>query len=268
MKVQIGHYVDLLDSYACVMTGTHPEYPTEQMLDAYEDYVGGGGRLMYLGGNGMYWVTGYDPSDERVIEIRRWGGTQAWCAPPGEYHLSFTGQLGGLWRFRGRAPQKTFGVGFVGAGKTGASAGYLRQAPGDSPVAWVFDGVRETEFGRYGTSGGAAGLEIDAVNPLLGTPDTAIVLATSVGHTDDMLEARENFNMTSRILGAARNPKVHADLVLIPREHGGAVFATGSIAFAGSLAHHDGDNDVARLLGNVFDRFVSGHPIVESGQPK
>jgi N,N-dimethylformamidase len=253
----------LLSRYACVMTGTHPEYPSEQMLDAYESYVAGGGRLMYMGGNGMYWVTGYDPEDEQVIEIRRWGGTQAWCAAPGEYHLSFTGQQGGLWRFRGRAPQKTFGVGFVGAGKTGASAGYLRQAPAASPVAWVFDGVQEAEFGRYGTSGGAAGLEIDAVSPVLGTPDTAVVLATSVGHSDDMLEARENFNMTSRILGAARNPKVHSDLVIIPRENGGAVFSTGSIAFAGSLAHDSGDNDVARLLGNVFDRFVAGKPVLD-----
>ena len=98
------------------MTGTHPEYPSEQMLDAYEAYVGGGGRLMYMGGNGMYWVTGYDPDDPQVIEIRRWGATQAWCAAPGEYHLSFTGRLGGAWRFSGRAPQKTFGVGFVAAG--------------------------------------------------------------------------------------------------------------------------------------------------------
>jgi N,N-dimethylformamidase len=255
--------VELLGQYPCVLTGTHPEYPSEQMLDAYEGYVAGGGRLMYMGGNGMYWVTGYDPEDEQVVEIRRWGGTQAWCAQPGEYHLSFTGQQGGIWRFRGRAPQKTFGVGFVGNGKTASSAGYLRQADPGSPADWVFAGVRNAEFGRYGTSGGAAGLEIDAVNPLLGTPDSAVVLATSVGHSDDMLEARENFNMTSRILGAARNPRVHSDLVLVPREQGGAVFATGSIAFAGALAHNDGDNDVAQLLGNVFDRFVSGKPVLE-----
>jgi N,N-dimethylformamidase len=46
-------------------------------------------------------------------------------------------------------------------------------------------------------------------------------------------------------------------------EHGGAVFATGSIAFAGSLAHNNGDNDVARVLGNVFDRFASGQPVLD-----
>jgi N,N-dimethylformamidase len=208
-------------------------------------------------------VTGYDPEDPQVIEIRRWGGTQAWCAAPGEYHLSFTGRLGGLWRFSGRAPQKTFGVGMVAAGPPSASAGYLQVAEPGSPAAWVLAGVEEADFGRYGTMGGAAGTEIDTVDPLLGTPDETIVVATSAGHSDDMLEARENFNMTSRILGGARNPKVHADLVLIPREEGGAVFSTGSISFSGSLAHEGWDNDVSRLLGNVFDRFVSSRPVLD-----
>jgi len=254
---------ELLGRYRCVMTGTHPEYPSEEMLDAYEAYVADGGRLMYMGGNGMYWVTGYDPEDEQVIEIRRWGGTQAWCAPPGEYHLSFTGHLGGPWRFSGRAPQKTFGVGFVAAGPPSSGAGYLRVAEPGSPAGWVLDGVREPEFGRYGTMGGAAGIEIDAVDPLLGTPEEAVVLATSAGHSDDMLEARENFNMTSRVLGGARNPRVHSDLVLVPRQGGGAVFSTGSIGFAGSLSHDEWDNDVARLLGNVFDRFVAGVPVLD-----
>jgi N,N-dimethylformamidase len=254
---------ELLGRYSCVITGTHPEYPSEQMLDAYEEYVGAGGRLMYMGGNGMYWVTGYDPEDPQVIEIRRWGGTQAWCAAPGEYHLSFTGRLGGLWRFGGRAPQKTFGVGMVAAGPPTASAGYLKVAEPGSPAAWALDGVEEDDFGRYGTMGGAAGTEIDTVDPLLGTPEETIVVATSAGHSDDMLEARENFNMTSRILGGARNPKVHADLVLIPRENGGAVFSTASISFSGSLHHEGWDNDVSRLLGNVYDRFVSGKPVLD-----
>ncbi|WP_116951375.1 N,N-dimethylformamidase beta subunit family domain-containing protein [Jiangella endophytica] len=256
----------LLARYAAVLTGSHPEYASGPMLDAYERYVSTGGRLLYLGGNGMYWVTAYDPEDEQVIEIRRWGGTQAWCADPGEYHLSFTGEPGGIWRFRGRAPQKTFGVGFVAAGNPGASAGY-RRATGDPRVAWVFDGVLGpdggTDFGRYGVSGGAAGLEIDSASPQLGTSPDAVVLATSVGHGDDMLEARENFNMTSRILGGARNPRVRSDLVLVPRAGGGAVFSTGSIAFAGALRDgDDGETSVSRLLGNVVDRFVSGAPVL------
>lgn len=255
--------VELLSRYTTVMTGTHPEYPSREILDAYEAYVATGGRLMYMGGNGMYWVTGYDPEDEQVVEIRRWGATQAWIAPAGEYHLSFTGQQGGIWRFRGRPPQKTFGVGFVAAGKMTGSAGYRQLLPADSPAQWVFEGVKNRDFGAYGTSGGAAGLEIDAVNPLHGTPDTTFVLATSVGHSDDVLEARENFNMTSRVLGGSRNPKVHSDLVLIPRENGGAVFSVGSIAFAGALVNENYANDVSVMLGNIFDRFTAGTPVTD-----
>src|SRR5262249_736540 len=45
----------LLKPYRVVITGSHPEYDSIEMLDALEVYVRGGGRLMYLGGNGFYW---------------------------------------------------------------------------------------------------------------------------------------------------------------------------------------------------------------------
>src|SRR5439155_3899084 len=108
----------------------------------------------------------------------------------------------------------------------------------DAPAAWVFDGVdvREgAEFGAYGVMGGAAGIEVDAVDAELGTPAGAIVLASSAGHGDDMLEARENFNMTHRALGGRRNPPVGSDMVLVPRRGGGAVISTGSIGWISSL---------------------------------
>ena len=256
----------LLERYSAVMTGTHPEYATERMLDAYEGYVTDGGRLLYMGGNGMYWVTGRDPHDRQVVEIRRWGATQAWTADPGEYHLSFTGEPGGIWRFRGRAPQKSFGVGFVAAGNPGASAGY-RHSVQDPRLAWMRAGMPDDAsvlFGTRGVSGGAAGLEIDFASPLHGTSPDAIVIATSVGHSDDMLEARENFNMTSRVLGGRQNPRVRSDLTLIPREGGGAVFSTGSIAFAGAL-YPEGrtESTVSVLLGNVVDRFTSGADVLD-----
>ncbi|MFC7689207.1 N,N-dimethylformamidase beta subunit family domain-containing protein [Paeniroseomonas aquatica] len=45
----------LLAGYKAVVTGAHPEYHSQVMLDALQNYVGGGGRLAYLGGNGFYW---------------------------------------------------------------------------------------------------------------------------------------------------------------------------------------------------------------------
>jgi N,N-dimethylformamidase len=252
---------ELLAGWRVVLTGTHPEYPSAQMLDAYDAYVAGGGRLVYMGGNGFYWVTAYDPDDPHVIEIRRHGGTEAWRALPGEGHLSFTGEPGGLWRSRSRAPQKLTGIGFVAQGYE-AAAGYRRNADLDPRAAWVLDGVADEYFGAFGTMGGAAGLELDAVDPALGTSAHAIVIASSEGHSDEMLEARENFGMTLAAPGGARNPRVRADLTLLPLGTG-AVFSTGSIAFAGSLAHGGYDNAISRILGNVVDRFASDGPVLD-----
>lgn len=253
--------LELLSRYACVMTGTHPEYYSSEMLDASADYVDGGGRLMYMGGNGLYWATGYDPEDDQVIEIRRWGGSQAWQAKPGEYHLSFTGEPGGLWRNRGRAPQKTTGVGMVAAGLVDAGAGYLRRVAPGAPGAWALEGVDVDEFGWSATGGGgAASLEIDSTDPELGTPAATVTIASSAGlHNDDMLEARENYGMTLAAPGGARNPRVRSDLVLVPASNGGGVFSTGSIGWAGGLAH---DPAISQILANVLDRFIAGDPVL------
>ena len=70
---------------------------------------------MYMGGNGFYWVTPMDASG-RFIEVRRRDGTEHWQGAPGEHHHSLTGEPGGLWRFRGMAPQQFFGVGFTAQG--------------------------------------------------------------------------------------------------------------------------------------------------------
>lgn len=42
-----------LSPYACVISGARPEYYTERMLDATEDYIADGGRYIYAGGNGF-----------------------------------------------------------------------------------------------------------------------------------------------------------------------------------------------------------------------
>src|SRR5262249_12503879 len=61
----------LLLRYRCVMTGTHPEYPSKRMIDAYAAFQGNGGRFIYMGGNGFYWRTSYHPTLPGVIEMRR-----------------------------------------------------------------------------------------------------------------------------------------------------------------------------------------------------
>lgn len=43
-----------LAGYDVVITGSHPEYPSMESLDAYEGHLRRGGSLMYTGGNGFY----------------------------------------------------------------------------------------------------------------------------------------------------------------------------------------------------------------------
>ena len=55
-------------------------------------------------------------------------------------------------------------------------------------------------------------------------------------------------------------PHVRCDMVFYETPNGGAVFSTSSIAFAGSLAHNNYDNNVSRLLENVVTRFLEPQP--------
>ena len=252
----------LLAGYRVVVTGTHPEYYSTAMLDGLQDYVGGGGRLMYLGGNGFYWRIAFDPADPAVIEVRRAeDGTRTWIAEPGEYYHAFTGEYGGLWRRLGRPPNHLAGIGFAAQGFDGGT--YYRLQPGasDPRVAFIMAGVNAEDgiVGNHGSqAGGAAGEEIDRWDPALGSPTHAVVLATSEQHRPGMLRTKEELHETQHPDSA--DPNVRADMVFFETPAGGAVFSVGSISFAGALATDDYDNDIARMTGNVLERFADPTP--------
>ena len=198
-----------LAPYKVVLTGTHPEYWTERMLDGLEEYLSAGGRLMYLGGNGFYWVTSLDPERPHVIEIRRWGGTGPWKAQPGEYHHSTTGELGGVWRSRGRAPQRITGVGFASQG-SGPGIPYERKPDSFRPeAAFIFEGVGDEPIGEGGlVMGGAAGFEVDRADPALGTPPQTLVVATAWGLSDEYQHCVEELFSTDPRQGGSMSPDV------------------------------------------------------------
>ncbi len=252
----------LLEPYTCVITGTHPEYYSTEMLDAIEGYTSAGGRLMYMGGNGFYWRIAFSDDHPGAIEVRRAeDGTRAWIAEPGEYYHAFTGEYGGLWRRIGRAPNLLVGVGFAAQGFDRSS--HYRRAPGadDPRAAFVFRGVGDEILGNFGSiGGGAAGEEIDRFDARLGSPPHALVLASSEGHTQEMLRTKEELLST---IPWFQDPKVRADLVFFECPNGGAVFSTGSIAWCGSLGENGGDNNIARTTANVLERFLDPQPFVE-----
>jgi N,N-dimethylformamidase len=253
--------LSLLQGYRCLVTGTHPEYYSPPMLDALAGYLGAGGRLAYLGGNGFYWKIAWHPELPGVIEVRRGeGGTRTWAGAPGEIYLSALGEPGGLWRALGRAPQKLVGIGYASEGFD-SGAPYCRlPASRDPRAAFIFEGVGEGSIGGFGAFGGAAALELDIVDARLGTPAHALRLAASGNHSNIYVLTPEELVTNYPGTDGIESPLVRADMVFFETAAGGAVFATGSIGWAASLAHGGYDNDVARITANVLRRFLEPEP--------
>jgi N,N-dimethylformamidase len=272
-----GH--ELLDPYSVVLTGSHPEYWTTPMHDGLLAYQRAGGRLMYLGGNGMFWITSIASELPHVVELRRGQSDgMIWESAPGEYYHATTGEYGGLWRHRGRPPQRVAGVGFTAQGFDRSLPYRRTPASFDPRVAFVFEDIESDDvIGDYGlVMGGAAGFEIDRADVLLGTPPHAFILATATGFSEvyegfpeDWLmeeyqqELRQRFGPPREGesvvyvagLNGDANPLVRCDLVYFEGPNGSAVFSTGSIAWCGSLSHNGYDNDVSRITQNVLDEF-------------
>ena len=222
-----------------MITGSHPEYWSERALDALEGYVGEGGRLMYMGGNGFYWVVSY--REERAVadggpqgrgrHARLAGATRASCT------TRRRAERGGLWRLRGRPPQKLTGVGFTTEGFDYCRP--YRRMPDSfhKSVAWIMDGIGDEELiGDFGLAlGGAGGLETERYDLELGTPPHARLLATADGFSDNYPGVHEDILFNYNGLMGTQNPLVRADMVYFTTRNDGAVFSTGSIAWSSSL---------------------------------
>ena len=255
----------LLEPYNVVLTGSHPEYWSAQMLDGLETYLNAGGRLMYLGGNGFYWITSMDPEKRHTVEVRRNHGTETWEAAPGEYYHSTTGEFGGLWRFRGRPPQQVVGVGFTAQGGGQGVPFQRRPASFDRRVSWVFEGIGSDELIGDNPSlvmeHGAAGFEVDRVEYSLGTPAHTFVLATATGLSDEYQHVTEEVLLSDSRQGGTVHSDVKGDMTYLDYPNGGAVFSASSISWCGSLSYNDYDNTVSRVTENVLRQFASDEPL-------
>jgi N,N-dimethylformamidase beta subunit-like, C-terminal len=249
---------EVLAPYAVVITGGHPEYVSSAMLDGLESFLGGGGRLMYLGGNGFYWVTDVGGGARQRIEVRRGNkGTRAWESAPGEQHQALSGEPGGLWRHRGRPPNRLTGVGFTAQGWDGNNRPYVAsEAAGLHP--WVFAGVDTSRpIGVSGHAmGAAAGDEIDRADVERGTPPETVVLASATGFSDAYQLIVEDVPEMHGSTGGSASPLVRADMTLTAYEGGGGVFSVGSIAWSTGLEGASGPTDAGTISANVLERFL------------
>lgn len=243
---------DLLRKFRCVILGSHPEYWTSAMLDALVSYLEDGGRVLYLGGNGLYWVTSLDPSRPHLMEVRKEEGgdyNPTVYRARGESEHSTTLEAGGAWPLRGRPPEGIVGVGYAanvwipGTGRFG----FVRAPISfEEPYRFVFDGVDEELIGSFGLNlGSAAANELDSAR-----------LYDYIGRPAPVVLAR-----ASHPLYFSADPELPlGDITLLEYAGGGAVFAAGSVTWTGSLAHNNYDNSVARITENVIRRFIATPP--------
>lgn len=188
---------DLLQRYATLLISTHSEYWTEAMYGGLERFLGAGGNLIYLSGNGLYWKT----------EIR---GHQLEVKYDGSRH-TFSGEAGGRWRDCGRPETQTLGIRFT-------KAGYKSTCPYKviAPDHWIFDGTGVEKgmlIGRSGLNlGGASGWEMDKIDSR-NRPAGLVHLAKGTNRW-----------------------RSGADMTYFTHAGGGGVFSVGSITFGGSLA--------------------------------
>lgn len=250
-----GQGTAALEGYKIVITGSHPEYWSGTMLDAVEEYLEGGGSLAYVGGNGFYWVTSSSRGRPHLVEVRRGQqGIRTWEGQPGEGVSTQSSEPGGLWRLRGRAPNRLVGVGMAAQGWDRSTPGFERTPESrDQRVADLFAGIGEEEIiGDFGlVLGGAAGDEIDRADVRLGSPRHALVVATSQPHSKYYLAANEELQTPTPHINGSNNPNVRADISFYEHRGGGFVVSTSGITWTGSMAYRKFDNNVSRFMENV-----------------
>ena len=255
--------VAALAPYRVVIATQHPEYHSERMMQALEDFLGGGGRLMYLGGNGFYWRAEPSQAQPHALEVRRAeGGIRVWATEAGESYHAFGGGYGGLWRRIGRPSHRLVGNGFSVQGRHLGFPYRFTEAIREPRVAFMTAGLEIGPDGVFGDSGlmggGAAGFELDSADTQWGTPPDALVVAKGVVIHPDYGPVNEDMLVI-------HHPKRQedwscADMVFFETSAGGAVFSVGSMTYVGSLPPGGYNNTLARLTTNVLQRFRDPQP--------
>ncbi len=243
--------LQLLRPYRGVVTGSHPEYLSVGMEQAYRDYLAQGGNLAYLGGNGFAAAVAYR---DDLMELRR-GPTQSgrtWDGPLAEMGLALTNEPGGYLRDRGRGEYRLVGVGISLMGFTRALPFTRTQAGRSAGFDWLFEGVPET-FGDWGiVLGGAAGYEVDAISPHLGSPSDMVVLATANGFPPSYVDDPGKWHEGGE---AERQSQRRADMCFWRHPGGGKLFCASSVAFLGALPGLGESTPVGRLTANLLRHF-------------
>ncbi|MSP89810.1 MAG: N,N-dimethylformamidase [Alphaproteobacteria bacterium] len=254
-----------LEPYRVLICAQHPEYHSLRMMEALEQFLRRGGRLMYLGGNGFYWRAEPSIDAPHALEVRRAeGGIRVWATEVGESYHQFGGVYGGLWRRIGKPAHGLVGNGFSTQGRHLGFPYNFTEGIRDPRVRFMTAGIENAAapgavFGDSGVmGGGAAGFELDSADPRYGTPPNALVVAKGVVIHDD-------FRWVNEDMLIHRHPRPQeewscADMVFFETPAGGAVFSAGSMTYVGALPPDGYGNVCAKLTMNVVRRFMDPTP--------
>jgi hypothetical protein len=216
-----------LEAYQVLVLTAHPEYWSRQMYLRVKQWVSCGGRLVYLGGNGLNCEVVFE--SDGAMRCRT--------------HLfSLHGEMGGasdqglVWDSRMHRTLESE-ANLLGVACT--ETGIMTAAPYRviEPDHWVFEGTgleAGAEFGHHTlherVPGGASGHETDKRTPS-SPPQT-------------------------RLLAKGLNPdEGGAEIVIVDPFGDGAVFATGSITWIPALP---ADPVVSRITKNVLASWTGG----------
>lgn len=209
-----------LDAYDVVVLSTHPEYWSREMYERLKGWVfERGGKLLYLGGNGLNCAVSFpDPTSVVChngveLERRRAGATESrFHAHVGESEACLLGVVFDYVAIMTAAPYK------------------VRMAD-----HWVFEGTGV----RNGDLFGQASLHMR-------------VPGGASGHETDKISASSPAGLEH--LAKGENPdQGGGDIVLFDTPSGGRVFSVGSICWPASILV---DDVVARVTANVLRRFL------------
>lgn len=211
-----------LDAYDLLVISTHPEYWSSEMYFKVKDWVfKRGGRLMYLGGNGLNCDVEF--LDEQTCIYRNDDIRRLRNRPPELDESRF--------QLRHESEANLLGVVYDHRGIMTAAPYRVVQS-----AHWVFEGTGLQDGDLFGHAsqheripGGASGHETDKMSS--NSPANTLLLAQGLNPDDG-----------------------GAEMVLHEPAGGGAVFSAGSICWPSSLFV---DEQVSKITANVVRRFLA-----------
>ena len=210
-----------LDAYRVVILSVHPEYWTRRMFQRLKEWVQvRGGRLLYLGGNGINCEV--ELGDDATMVCKNQIVDEPGVSDEPEYESRF--------HRLGESEASLLGVVYDDAGIMTAAPYRVVDA---SHWAFAGTGLRNGDtFGERSLHeripGGASGHETDKRSA--SSPPGTILLAKGLNPDDG-----------------------GAELTCYELANGGGVFAAGSITYVASLLV---DDQVSRITANVLSRFL------------